>query len=83
MRIYFLFRLFEAGDRYLTSFDREIIAYIRSTLEIIVQEKLKDNSTITQKVYCILLRIYSLGLPNLNIAKLYMSTSTALERSFP
>lgn len=75
--------MFEAGDRYLTSFDREIIAYIRSTLEIIVQEKLKDNSTITQKVYCILLRIYSLGLPNLNIAKLYMSTSTALERSFP
>ena len=75
--------MFEAGDRYLTSFDREIIAYIRSTLEIIVQEKLKDNSTITQKVYCILLRIYSLGLPNLNIAKLYMPTSTALERSFP
>ena len=32
-------------------------------------------------MYCILLRIYSLGLANLNLANLYMSTSSALERS--
>ena len=32
-------------------------------------------------MYCILLRIYSLGLANLNLANLHMSTSSALERS--
>ena len=32
-------------------------------------------------MYCILSRIYSLGLANLNLANLYMSTSSALERS--
>ena len=56
MRIYFPFRLFEAGDRDLTSFDREMIADISSTLdEIIVQGKLKNKNIVAQKVYCILL----------------------------
>ena len=52
MRIYFPFRLFEAGDRDLTSFDREMIADISSTLdEIIVQGKLKNKNIVAQKVY--------------------------------
>ena len=34
-------------------------------------------------MYCILLRINSLGLANLNLANLYMSASSVLELSFP
>ena len=74
MRTYFPFRLFEAGDRDLTSFDREMIADISSALdEIIVQEKLKNKNIIAQNVYCILLRIYSSGLANLNVANIYVN----------
>ena len=46
------------------------------------KEKNKDIG-VAQKFYCILLKIYGLGLANLNLANLYMSTSSALERSFP
>ena len=82
--ISFPFRLFEAGERNRTSFERDIIADISSVLgEIRVQRKRKNKDiAVAQKVYCILLRIYSLGLANLNLANSYMSTSSALARSF-
>ena len=82
LRISFPFRLFEAGEKNCTSF--EIIADIRPVLgEIRVQRKGKNKDiVVAQKVYCILLRIYSLSLANLNLANLYMSSSSALERSF-
>ena len=85
LRISSPFRLFEAGDRNRTSFEREMITDISSVLgEIRVQRKKKNKySIVAQKVYCILLRIYSLDLANLNLANLCMSTSSALERSFP
>ena len=85
LRISFPFRLFEAGDRNRTSFEREMIADISSVLgEVRVQTKKKNKDiVVAQKVYCILLRIYCLGLANLNLATLCMSTSSALERSFP
>ena len=85
LRISFPFRLFEAGDRNRTSFEREMIADISSVLgEVRVQTKKKNKDiVVAQKVHCILLRIYCLGLANLNLANLCMSTSSALERSFP
>ena len=85
LKIYFCFRLFEPGDRHHTSFEKEMIAEISSVLEEIrVQRKRKNEDvTVAQKVYCILWRIYSLGLPKLNLANLHLSTSSALERSFP
>ena len=53
------FRLFEVGDRDLTSFDREIKADISSALDkIIVKGKLQNKNIVAQKVYCILLKIY-------------------------
>ena len=62
MWIYFPFRLFKAGDGDLTSFGREMIADITSALdEIIVKGKLKNKNIAAPKVYCILLKIYSLG----------------------
>ena len=71
LRINFPFRLFEAGERNCTSSEREMIADISSVLgDILWLRK------------CILLRIYSLGLVSLNLANLYMSTSSALEWSF-
>ena len=77
LRISFPFRLFEAGDRNRTSFEREMIADISSVLgEIRVQRKRKNKDiVVVQKVYYIVLRIYSLGLANLNLANLYISTS--------
>ena len=52
--------------------------------EIRVQRKRKQKDiVVAQKVYCILLRIYSLGLANLNLDNLHMSTTSDLERSFP
>ena len=85
LRISFPFRLFETGDRNRTSFEREMIADISSVLgEVRVQRKKKNKDiVVAQKVYCILLRISCLGLANLNLANLCMSTSSALERSFP
>ena len=85
LRISFPFRLFEAGDRNRTSFEREMIADISSVLgEIRVQRKRKNKDiVVAQKVYCILLRIYSLGLVNLNLANLYMWNNSALEQSYP
>ena len=82
LRISFPFRLFEAGEKNCTSF--EMIADIRPVLgEIRVQRKGKNKDVVVaQKVYCILLRIWSLGLANLNLANLYMSSSSALKRSF-
>ena len=77
LRIFFPFTLFEAGERNRTSFEREMIADISSVLgEIRVQRKRKNKDiVIVQKVYYIVLRIYSLGLANLNLANLYISTS--------
>ena len=85
LRISFLFRSFEAGERNRTSFEREVIADISSVLrEIRVGRKRKKKDiVVAQKGFCILLKIYSLGLANLNLANLYMSTSSALEGSFP
>ena len=85
LRISFPFRLFEAGDRNRTSFEREMIADISSVLgEVRVQTKKKNKDiVVAQKVYCILLRIYSLGLVNLNLANLYMWNNSALEQSYP
>ena len=85
LRISFLFRSFEAGERNRTSFEREVIADISSVLrEIRVGRKRKKKDiVVAQKEFCILLKIYSLGLANLNLANLYMSTSSALEGSFP
>ena len=61
-----------------------MIADISSVLGAFrVQRKRNKDIVVAQKVYCILLRIYSLGLANLNIANLYMSTSSALEWLFP
>ena len=79
------FRLFEAGERNRTSFEGEMIADISCVLgEIKVQRKRKNKDIVTaQKVYCILLRIYNLGLANLNLANLYMSASSALVQLFP
>ena len=83
LRISFPFRLFEAGEKNCTSF--EMIADIRPVLgEIRVQRKGKNKDiVVAQKVYCILLRIYSLGLVNLNLANLYMWNNSALEQSYP
>ena len=77
LRISFHFSLFEAGDRNRTSFEGEMIADISSVLgEIRVQRKRKNKGiVVAQKVYYIVLRIYSLGLANLNLANLYISTS--------
>ena len=85
LRVSFPFRLFEAGERNCTSFEKKMITDISSVLaEIRVQRKRKNKDiAVAQKVYCILLRIYSSGLANLNLANLYMSTSSALEWSFP
>ena len=85
LRIYIPFRLFEAGERNRTSFEREMIANISSVLgEIRVQRKRKNKDiVIAQKVYCILLRIYNLGWANLNLSNLYMSTSSDLVQLFP
>ena len=85
LRIFFPFRLFEAGERNHSSFEREMITNISSVLgEIRVQRKRKNKHiVVAQKVYCILFRIYSLGLDNLNLANQYMSISSALEWSFP
>ena len=61
-----------------------MIADISSVLgQIRVQRKRKNKDiVVAQKKYCILLRIYSFGLSNPNLANLYMSTSSAFERSF-
>ena len=85
LRISFPFRLFKAEAGNHNSFEREIIADISSVLrEITVQRKRKKKDiVVAPRVYCILLRIYSLGLANLNLANLYMPTSSALKRSFP
>ena len=85
LRISIPFRLFEAGERNRTSFEGEMIADISCVLgEIKVQRKRKNKDiVIAQKVYCILLRIYNLGLANLNLANLYMSASSALVQLFP
>ena len=85
LRISIPFRLFEAGERNRTSFEGEMIADISCVLgEIKVQRKRKNKDiVIPQKVYCILLRIYNLGLANLNLANLYMSASSALVQLFP
>ena len=85
LRISFPFTLFEAGERNRTSFEREMIADVSSVLgQIKVQRKRKNKDiVVAQKVYCILLRIYILGLDNLNLANQYMSISSALEWSFP
>ena len=78
LRISFPFRFFEVGERNCTSFEKKMIADISSVLaEIRVQRKRKNKDiAVAQKVYCILLRIYSSGLANLNLANLYMSTSS-------
>ena len=80
LRISFPFRFFEVGERNCTSFEKKMIADISSVLaEIRVQRKRKNKDiAVAQKVYCILLRIYSSGLANLNVANLYMSTSSTL-----
>ena len=85
LRISFPFRLFEAEERNHTSFERVMIADNSSVLgEIRVQRKRKQkNIVVAQKVYWILLRIYSLGLANLDLANFHMSTSSALEWPFP
>ena len=85
LRISFPFTLFEAGERNRTSFGREMIADVSSVLgQIKVQRKRKNKDiVVAQKVYCILLRIYSLGLVNLNLANLYMWNNSALEQSYP
>ena len=85
LRIYFPFWLFESGERNRTSYEREMIALISSVLrKIRVQRKRKNKDiVVAHKKCCILLKIYSLGLANLNLANLYTSTSSALERSFP
>ena len=85
MRISFPFRLFEAGERNRNSFESEMIADISYVLgKIKVQRKRKNKDiVVAQKVYCILLRIYSLGLVNLNLANLYMWNNSALEQSYP
>ena len=85
LRISIPFRLFEAGERNRTSFEGEMIADISCVLgEIKVQRKRKNKDiVIAQKVYCILLRIYNLGLANRNLANLYMSASSALVQLFP
>ena len=77
--------MFEAGERNRNSFESEMIADISYVLgKIKVQRKRKNKDiVVAQKVYCISLRIYSLGLANLNLVNLYMSSSSALERSFP
>ena len=85
LRISFPFTLFEAGERNRTSFEREMIADVSSVLgQIKVQRKRKNKDiVVAQKVYCILLRIYSLGLVKLNLANLYMWNNSALEQSYP
>ena len=85
LRISFPFTLFEAGERNRTSFEREMIADVSSVLgQIKVQRKRKNKDiVVAQKVYYILLRIYSLGLVNLNLANLYMWNNSALEQSYP
>ena len=44
---------------------------------------MKNKNIVAQNVYHIFLTIYILGLANLNVANLYMSTSSDLEWSFP
>ena len=54
LRISFPFRLFEAGERNCTSFEREMMADISSVLgEIRVQRKRKNKDiVVAHKVYC-------------------------------
>ena len=75
--------MFEAGERNRNSFERIAdSSYVWGKIKVQRKRKNKDI-VVAQKVYCISLRIYSLGLANLNLANLYMSSSSALERSFP
>ena len=84
LRISFPFILFETGDRNRMSFEREMTVDISSVLEEIRVQRIRKNKDIVvaQTVYCIL-RLYSLGLANLNLANLCQSASSALERPFP